>query len=59
MDRKATNIVAYITLVGWIVMLAVNVVSLLGLVLWILGLVYAVQDKEQPVPLLGYIHLLR
>ena len=40
-------------------MLAVNVVSLLGLVLWILGLVYAVQDKEQPVPLLGYIHLLR
>ena len=52
-------VLGWIPLVGWIVMLAVNVVSLLGLVLWILGLVYAVQDKEQPVPLLGYIHLLR
>ena len=106
MDRKATNIVAYITLVGWfvayfagdryesrfhlnqalvlnlffvvlqvassvlalalgwvplvgdLVLLALNVVSLAGLVLWIMGLVYAVQDKEQPVPLLGYIQLL-
>ena len=49
----ASWVLGWIPLVGWIVMLALNLVSLLGLVLWILGLVYAVQDKEQPVPLVG------
>lgn len=51
-------VLGWIPLVGWLVMLVLNVVSLAGLVLWIVGLVYAVQDKEQPVPLLGYIQLL-
>lgn len=52
-------VLGWIPLVGWIVMLVPSLLGLLGLVLWILGVVYAVQDKEQPVPLLGYIHLLR
>lgn len=52
-------VLGWIPLVGWLVMLVLNLVSLAGLVLWILGLVYAVQDREQPVPLLGYIQLLR
>lgn len=51
-------LLGWIPLVGWLVMLALNLVSLAGFVLWIVGLVYAVQDKEQPVPLLGYIQLL-
>lgn len=52
-------VLGWIPLIGWIVMLALNLVSLVGFVLWVIGLVYAVQDKEQPVPLLGYIQLLR
>lgn len=52
-------VLGWIPLVGWLVTLALGLVNLVGFVLWVIGLVYAVQDKEQPVPLLGYIQLLR
>lgn len=95
MDRKATGIVAYLTIIGWFVAyfvgdkegakfhlnqgLVVNLVLVVLTVLgripiigWfagilalaviacdILGIVYACQDQEKEIPLLGIIKLLK
>ncbi len=95
MDKKATGIVAYLTIVGWfvayfagdreeakfhlnqglVVNLAFVVLFILGRIpiirwfVWILrigvffcgvlGVVYAFQDQEKEIPLLGIIKLLK
>lgn len=96
MDKKATGIVSYITLIGWLiaflagdregakfhlnqslVLLLANVAAgifyhvpfighivspLLNLVLfifWIIGIVYACEEKEKEIPLLGGIKILQ
>lgn len=96
MDKKATAIVSYFTLIGWLISYcagdregakfhlnqsmviflasiiagACNIIpfiggivsSVLGIVvfaLWIIGLVYACEDKEQEVPVLGGFRILK
>lgn len=95
MDRKTTDIVAYITIFGWLVAyvagdkeyskfhlnqaLVINLtfiilavltrIPLIGLlarvlqlvvfVFWIMGIVYAVREQDNEVPLLGCIKLLK
>nr|WP_296437543.1 hypothetical protein [uncultured Acetatifactor sp.] len=95
MDRKATGVVAYLTIVGWFVAYFAGdreeakfhlnqalVVNLAFIVLWILGyipivrwfvwiirillfimgvlgVIYAIQDQDKEIPLLGIIKLLK
>ena len=95
MDRKTTGIIAYLTLVGWLiafcagdregakfhlnqslVLIIANVIvnvcryiplighivspvlSLVLFILWIIGFVYACQDQEKEIPVLGGIRIL-
>lgn len=94
MDSKVTGIIAYITIIGWIVAflagdkegakfhlnqalvinltliilgilaripligLVAGIVDLVVFIFWIIGLVYAIQDVEKEVPLLGAIKIL-
>ena len=50
------GIVAVITILGWIVGL---VGSIFLFVCWIMGLVYAIQEQEKEVPILGKFKLLK
>lgn len=95
MDRKATGIVAYLTIVGWfvaylagdkegakfhlnqglvvhlafIVLMIAGWIPIIGWFVWILrivvfacgvlGVIYAFQDQDKEIPLLGIIKLLR
>ncbi|MCI9188919.1 MAG: hypothetical protein HFH84_04695 [Lachnospiraceae bacterium] len=95
MDRKTTDIVAYITIFGWLVAyvagdkedsrfhlnqaLVINLTAIILAVLtripligfvagllqlvvfvfWIMGIVYAVKEQDNEVPLLGCIKLLK
>lgn len=95
MTKKATGIIAYITIIGWLIAylagdkegakfhlnqalvinLALIILNILQwipvikyvasicyivvFVFWILGLVYACQDNEKEVPLLGGIKILK
>ena len=95
MDKKTTDIVAYITILGWLVAyvageredskfhlnqaLVVNLaliilsmlmripligwvaalVQLAVIVFWIMGILYAVKEQDNEVPLLGCIKLLK
>lgn len=94
MDKKTTDIVAYITILGWLAAyvagekeeakfhlnqgLVINLtflilavltrIPLVGIVaallqivvfvFWVMGLVYAIKEQENEVPLLGCIKLL-
>lgn len=95
MDRKTTDIVAYITIFGWVVAyvagdkegskfhlnqaLVINLAAIILAVLtripliriiagllqlvvfvfWIMGIVYAVKEQDNEVPLLGAVKLLK
>jgi hypothetical protein len=95
MDKKVTGIVAYLTIIGWVVAFLVGdkegakfhmnqalVVHLAFVVLWILGfipiiriflwivriavflcgvlgVVYAFQEQDKEIPLLGIVKLLK
>lgn len=100
MSKKATGIVAYISIIGWIIaycagdkegakfhlnqalvvdvtMIIMNILSgvlgaiipILGAVVsivafvvwifWLLGLIWACQDKEKEIPILGSIKILK
>ena len=95
MDKKTTDIVAYITIFGWlvafvageredskfhlnqalvvnltflilavlawvpVVRLVVGLVQIVVFVFWIMGIVYAVREQENEVPLLGCVKLLK
>lgn len=48
----------WIPFLGWILSLTLGLISLVLLVVWVIGLVYALQDQEKPVPLLGGIKIL-
>lgn len=50
------GIVAVIPILGWIVGL---VGSIFLFVCWIMGLVYAIQEQEKEVPILGKFKLLK
>ena len=95
MDKKATGIVSYLTLIGWLiaflagdkegakfhlnqslVLLLANVavsifyhvpyighiispiLNIVLFVFWIIGFIYACEDKEQEIPLIGGIKIL-
>ncbi|MCI9435669.1 MAG: hypothetical protein HFH85_00605 [Lachnospiraceae bacterium] len=95
MDKKTTDIVAYITILGWLAAyvagekeeskfhlnqgLVINLafiilafltrIPLVGIlagllqigvfVFWVMGLIYAVREQDNEVPLLGCIKLLK
>lgn len=95
MTKKATGIVAYITIIGWLIaflagdkegakfhlnqalvinltLIILNVLQYVPIikyiaaicyivvfVFWIIGLVYACQENEKEVPLLGSIKILK
>ncbi len=95
MDKKTTDIVAYITIFGWlaafvageredsrfhlnqalvihltliilsfltwipIIRLVVHLVQLVVFVFCVMGIIYAVKEQENEVPLLGCIKLLK
>lgn len=96
MDKKATGIVSYITLVGWLIAflagdregakfhlnqslvliiaglvvsvisfipviggIAASILNIVVFIFWLLGFIYACQGKDQEVPLLGSIHILK
>ena len=95
MDKKTTDIVAYITIFGWlvafvageredskfhlnqalvvnltflilavlawvpVVRLVVGLVQIVVFVFWVMGIVYAVREHENEVPLLGCVKLLK
>lgn len=95
MTKKATGIVAYISIIGWIIaflagdkegakfhlnqalvinlaLIILNVLQVVPVVkyiaaicylvvfiFWIIGLVYACQENEKEVPLLGSIKILK
>lgn len=95
MDRKATGIVSYLTIIGWfvaffvgdkegakfhlnqslvvhlafLVLFILGYVPIIGWFVWILrivvfvcgvlGVVYAFQDQDKEIPLLGIIKLLQ
>ncbi len=50
------SIFYYIPLVGWIIAL---VIRILVLVFAIMGICYAATDKDQELPVIGAIHLLK
>lgn len=51
-----SSAIAFIPVVGGIVS---SILTIVLLIFWIMGLVYACQDKEKEVPLLGSIHILQ
>lgn len=62
----ATGILSILTgipLLGWIVAIVVGLISLVGgiflFICWLMGLIYAVQEQEKEVPILGKIKLLK
>lgn len=95
MDKKTTDIVAYITIIGWLaayvagekeeskfhlnqalvinltsiilgllsriplVGIVAGVVSIVVFVFWVMGLIYAIKEQENEVPVLGCIKLLK
>ncbi|MBR1931973.1 MAG: hypothetical protein IJ833_11000 [Lachnospiraceae bacterium] len=95
MDKKVTGIVAYLTIIGWLVaffagdkegakfhlnqslvLFIANIIcgvisripyigfvggilSLVLFVFWIISFIWACQGKEQSLPLIGEIHLLK
>ena len=61
-----TGIVSVLTaipILGWIIALLVGLISLVGgiflFICWLMGLVYAIQEQEKEVPVLGKIRLLK
>lgn len=96
MDKKVTGIIAYLTLIGWLIaylagdkegakfhlnqalVLAIcnmanviigmipiiggflsSIISIIILIFAILGIVYAAQDQEKELPLIGTIKILK
>lgn len=96
MTKKATGIVAYITLIGWIIAFCTGdregakvhlnnalllwianliggvvavipiigwivgcVVSIAVFVFWIMGLIWAIQEQDKEIPLIGGIQILK
>lgn len=96
MDKKVTGIVAYITIIGWIIAFLAGdkegakthlnqglvlgileiiggvigfiplvggilgtIIGIIGLVFAIMGIYYAATDKEEELPVIGAIHLLK
>ena len=57
------SILTAVPLLGWIVAALVGLISLVGgiffFVCWLMGLVYAIQEQEKEVPVLGKIRLLK
>ena len=57
------SILSAIPLFGWIAGALGGLVSLAGgvflFICWIMGLIYAIQEQEREVPMLGKIHLLK
>lgn len=95
MDKRATSIISYITLIGWLIAYCAGdkegakfhlnqslvlhlaslivsacthipliggivcpVLNIIILVFWVIGLIYACENKEQEVPILGSIKIL-
>lgn len=70
MNKKTTGIIAYITWIGWIVAAVINYIPYVGgivgtilsiflFVCWLMGLIYACQEQEKEVPLIGQIKILK
>ena len=57
------SVLSGLPFLGWIVAALVGLISLVGgiffFVCWLMGLIYAIQEQEKEVPLLGRIHLLK
>ena len=57
------SVLSGLPLLGWIVAALVGLISLVGgiflFVCWLMGLIYAIQEQEKEVPLLGKIRLLK
>ena len=49
------KVLAFIPIIGW---LAIPIGYLIIFVLWLMGLIYAIQGKEQAVPLIGGLRIL-
>ena len=49
------KVLAFIPIVGW---LAIPIGYLIIFVLWVMGLVYALQGQEKPVPFIGGLKIL-
>ena len=49
------RVLAFIPIIGW---LAIPIGYLIIFVLWLMGLIYAIQGKEQAVPLIGGLRIL-
>ena len=54
-----SSVLGWIPLVGWLVALVMGLVDLFCVVCWFIGIIGAIQDREQPVPVLGQIQLLK
>ena len=57
------SVLSGLPFLGWIVAALVGLISLVGgiffFVCWLMGLIYAIQEQEKEVPLLGKIRLLK
>ena len=57
------SVLSGLPFLGWIVAALVGLISLVGgiffFVCWLMGLIYAIQEQEKEVPLLGKIGLLK
>ena len=54
----AEQLLGWLPLVGWVVDLAVGLVTLLCVVCWFIGIINAASGVEREVPLLGRVHLI-
>lgn len=55
----ASRMVGWIPLLGWIALVIIGLMNFVAFVLWVMGLIYAVQEQEKPLPLIGNIQLLQ
>lgn len=55
----ASRMVGWIPLLGWIALIIIGLMNFVAFVFWVMGLIYAVQEQEKPLPLLGNIQLLQ
>ena len=52
------KIAGYIPLIGTIINIVLGFVSFVVFVIWVMALVSAIQEKEKPMPLLGWVKLI-
>lgn len=55
----ASRMVSWIPLLGGIALMVIGLIKFVVFVLWVMGLVYAVQEVEKPLPVIGSIQLLQ